>query len=127
MVSKENSIFEKITMFENGKILSIDEEIAEYFNGYFTNITNSFHIDKYFKEVPNQLTMEEKILRAIEKDKDHLSIRMIKQHINSNTFKFSHLSPTEVMKLIDLLDSKKSSSGNIPTDMREYKTRDMEK
>ena len=34
-----------------------------------------------------------------------------------HTFIFSHVTPTEVMKQIDLLDSKKSSSGNIPTDI----------
>ena len=43
---------------------------------------------------------------------------MIEQHVDGNTFKFSHANPTEVMKQIDLLDSKKSSSGNIPTDIR---------
>ena len=33
------------------------------------------------------------------------------------TFKFSHVNPTEVMKQIDLLGSKKSGSGNIPTNI----------
>ena len=57
------------------------------------------------------------VVRAIEKYKDHPSIRVIKQHVDSNTFKFSHVNPTEVMKQIDLLHTKKSSSGNIPTDI----------
>ena len=44
---------------------------------------------------------------------------MINQHLasNSNSFRFSHVSPNEVMKQIVLLDRNKSSSGNIPTGM----------
>ena len=108
---------EKITLVENGKILSTDEEIAECFSNYFTNITDSLDIDPYFKEVPNQLKIEEMVVRAIEKYKDHPSIRVIKKHADGVTFKFSHINPAEVMKQIDLLDSKKSNSRNIPTDI----------
>ena len=56
------------------------------------------------------------MVRAIEKYKDHPSKRVIKQHVDGKTFKFSHVNPTEIMKQIDLLNSKKSSSGNIPTE-----------
>ena len=56
-------------------------------------------------------------MRAIEKYKDHPSIRVIKQHVNDITFKFSHVNSAEAMKQIDPLDSKKSNSGNIPTDI----------
>ena len=34
---------------------------------------------------------------------------------NENSFQFSHVNPTEVMKQIDLLDTTKASSGFIPT------------
>ena len=108
---------EKITLVENEKILSTDEEIPECFSNYFTNITDNLDIDPYFKEVPDQLIIEEMVVRAIEKYKDHPSIKVIKQRVDGNTFKFSHVNPTEVMKHIDLLDSKKSSGGNIPTDI----------
>ena len=71
------------------------------------------------KPSPNaeQLTIDEMVLRAIDKYKDHPSIRVINQPVtlNGNTFNFSHVSPTEVMKQIDLLDNNKSRSGNIPT------------
>ena len=85
-------------------------KIAECFSNYFTNITDSLDIDPYFKEVPNQLTIEEMVVRAIEKYKEHSSIRGIKQHVDGITFKFSHVNPVEVMKQIDLPDSKKSNS-----------------
>ena len=117
LFSNRNPISEKITLVENGKILSTDEEIAECFSNYFKKIKDILDIDPYFKEVPNQLTIEEVVVRAIEKYKDHPSIGVIKQHVDGITFKFSHVNPAEVMKLIDLLDSKKSNSGNIPTDI----------
>ena len=44
---------EKITLAENGKILSTNEEISECFNNSFTNITDSLDIDSHFEEVPN--------------------------------------------------------------------------
>ena len=117
LFSYRNPVSEKINLIENEKFLSTDEEIQECFSNYFTNIKDNLDIDPYFKEDPHPLIIEEMVMRAIEKYKDHPSIRVIKQHADGNTFKFSHVNLTEVMKQIDLLDSKKSSSGNIPTDI----------
>ena len=90
LFSNRNPMREKITLIENGKILSNE----------FANITDNFDIDPRFKEVHEQLTIEEVVLRAIDKYKDHPSIRVINQHVtsNGNTLKFSRVSPTEVMK-----------------------------
>lgn len=105
---------EKITMVENGKILSTDAEVADSFDNFFTNMTILLDIEPYSKESPNQLTIEKMDLRAMENYQDHFSISLIKQHdVRKDTFQFSHVNPTEVMKQVDLLDSKKSSSGNI--------------
>ena len=118
LFSNRTPMSEKVTLVENEKILSTDQEIAERFSNYFTNITDNLDIDSYFMEDPDhQLIIEEMVVRAIKKYKDHPSIRVIKQDIDGNTFKFSHVNPTEVMKQIDLLDSKKFSSGYIPTDI----------
>ena len=59
------------------------------------------------------------VLRALTEYKDHPSINVINQNVafNGSTFSFSHVSPNEVMKQIDLLDKNKSNSGNIPTGM----------
>ena len=47
----------------------------------FTNMTDNLDIDPYFMEDPDhQLIIEEMVVRAIEKYKAHLSIRVIKQH-----------------------------------------------
>ena len=55
------------------------------------------------------------VLRAIGIFKDYHSMRVIKELANNNTLKFSHVSPTEVMKQKDLLGSKKSSVPNTST------------
>ena len=108
---------EKITLIDDGKIVSDDVEIAECFNTYFTNITNSFEIDPIFKVVPDQLPTEQMVMRTLDKYKDHKSICIIKEHFTSgdSNFQFSHVNPTEVMRQIELLDKSKSNSGSIPT------------
>ena len=119
LFSNKNPMSEKITLIEDARILSNDVEVAECFNEYFCNFTDSLDIDPLFKEVPEQISVEQMVLRAITKYKDHTSIKVINQNValNDNTFSFSHASPNEVMKQIDLLDKNKSNSGNIPTGM----------
>ena len=62
------------------------------------------------------MSVEQMVLRAIIKYKDHPSIKVMNQHStsNSNSFRFSHVSPNEDVKQIDLLDKNKFNSGNIP-------------
>ena len=63
------------------------------------------------------LPVEQMVVRAINKYKDHPSIGVINQYVtpNANDFKFFHVNATEVMRQIDLLDTKISNSGCIPT------------
>ena len=75
---------EKITLTENGKILSNDEEIAECFNEYFKKITYSLDIDPVFKVVHEQQTTDQMVLIAIDQYEDHPSIVVIKQHVITN-------------------------------------------
>ena len=79
---------------------------AECFNEYFCNIADSLDIDPLFKEVQEQMSVKQMVLRAIDKYKDHPSAKVISQRSASNgsSFRFSHVSPNEVMKQIDLLD-----------------------
>ena len=88
-------------------------EIAECFNTYFTNITNSREIDPNFKAVPDHVPTEQMVLRALDKYKVYSSI--IKEHFTSDNsnFQFSHVKPTEVMRQIELLDKIKSNSWSV--------------
>ena len=71
LLTNKNPISERITLIDDGKIVSDDMEIAKCFNSYFTNITNSLEIDPVYKEVPDQLPTEQMVMRAIDKYKDH--------------------------------------------------------
>ena len=116
LFSNTNPTSEKITLIENGKILSNDEEVAECFNEYFINITDGMGIDPSLKEVYENMTVDEMIVRAVKKYEHHPSIKRIKA-INQDTekFRFSHVNPNEVMRQIEALDKSKSNSGKIPT------------
>ena len=116
LFSNTNPMKEKITLIENGKILANDEEVAECFNEYFINITNGMGIDLSLKEVYDNLTLDEMVVRAVKKYEHHPSIKQIKSiNQGTNKFQFSHVNPNEVMRQIEALDKKKSNSGKIPT------------
>ena len=117
LFSNKNPMSEKIIVIEDGNILSNDAEVAEYLNEYFCNITDSLHIYPLFKEVQENLSVDQMVLRSIYKYKDHPSIRVINKNAmpKENAFQFSHVHPTEVVRQIDLLDTTKANSGCIPT------------
>ena len=51
------------------------------------------------------MSVEQMVLRAITKYKDHPSIKVINQNVlNGNTLSFPRVSPNEVIKQIDLLE-----------------------
>ena len=87
LFTNKNPMSEKITI-DDGKIVSNDVEIAECFNTYFANITNSLEIDPIFKVVPDQLPTEQMVMRALDKYKVHKSICIIKEHFTSDDNNF---------------------------------------
>ena len=101
---------------ETVKFYLNDAEVAECFNEYFCNFTDNLDIDPIFKEVQEDLSEKQMILRAINKYKDHPSIRVINQHAlpNAKVFQFFYVDPTEVMRQRDLLGTTKSNCGCIP-------------
>ena len=75
LFSNKNPMNEKVTLIEDGRILSNDVEVAECFNEYVCNIKDSLDIDPLFKEVPEHISVEQMVLRALTKYKDHPSIK----------------------------------------------------
>ena len=115
LISNKHPMSE-IILIEDGKTLSNDAEVAERFNEYCFNITGSLDIDHIFKEVRENLSVEQTVLRAMNKYKDRPSIRVINKHVmaDKNAFQFFHVSATEVMRHIALLETTKPNNGNIP-------------
>ena len=68
---------EKITLIENGETLSKNEEIAENVNNYFSDIITNLKLPPYEDPTTNAENITDLVLKAIEKYKNHPSIRII--------------------------------------------------
>ena len=117
LVANRNSMSEKITLIDDGKILANDMEIAERLNTYLTDITNTLDIEPTFKVIPEQLQIEQMVISAVEKFQSHKNICIIKKrlHVENSSLQFCHVNPMEVMRQRESLDKSKSNSGGIPT------------
>ena len=105
--SKPTINSEKITLLENGSVVSDESSLANIFNNYFTHITESLDIS-YWKGPC--VYENDPVLSAITKYQNHPSIFAIKQNYNSS-FEFSHITPDIVYK--NILNIKKGSI-NVP-------------
>ena len=113
---------DSITLIENNKIISGDQEVAEIFNSYFSNAVKSLNIenyehysfDEYFlcKEKEN----EDLILRAIEKYENHPSITKIKNSTpQNNPFSFKPIDhKTVINEIANLNESTSTPIESIP-------------
>ena len=91
------------------------DEIAEFFNSYFTTITETLNIEK----APTSEIIEpfsHPVIDAIKKFRLHQSILKIRQiNKESDTFEFRPFEPTEVWDEINRLNTTKKTSGDVPT------------
>ena len=101
---------EKIILFEKEEVLRKDSKISDTFNNYFVNITDELGIYKWGNIPQNCLDSTEKIKYF----NNHPSIKTIKDKFrNSFSFKFEFVSTDIVLRCINEIDIKKSSSGEI--------------
>ena len=106
----------KIILFEDEKVITDDTEIAESFNTYFLNITESLRLsapkDSLTKDLDTMVT------NAVGKYKNHPGIKEIKASLSqTDRFEFSHVYPWDVMEQIETIDPGKSKNGNVPVDI----------
>ena len=101
---------EKIILVEKEEVLRKDSKISDTFNNYFVNITDELGIYKWGNIPQNCLDSTEKIKYF----NNHPSIKTIKDKFrNSFNFKFEFVSTDIVLRCINEIDIKKSSSGEI--------------
>ena len=113
---KSTNVSDKIVLIENGSIISNDKDIANIFNSYFVNITDTLPFEKPM--LPSDGRMSDPVLHAIETYKNHPSIIKIKSTILvQERFQFCAVCPGDVWNEINQLASRKKSSGCIPTDI----------
>ena len=83
--------------------------IAQTFNNYFVNVTESLPIFKWNSHLPST-----SIFDTLRKFENHDNIINIKGFGFSDYFEFSHVFPWETLEVIESLDPNKATSGNIP-------------
>ena len=100
---------DKITLIEDGSLLTDDKDISECFNTCFTYITDTLDIER-------PIIDDTSVLPAIERHKIHPSIIKTKQFIKPNhQFSFCKFDTKEVWDEINQVDGSKSVSGSILT------------
>ena len=86
-----------VTLLENGKMVSKDSEIAEIFNNYFANITESLGISANESLLVPTNDIVDPIDKAVMKFQSHPSIRKIKENTTSSIkFDFREVAPEDV-------------------------------
>ena len=97
----------KITLVEDDKIISQNDQTAKKFCEYFISIPILNMPGNRYK-CPD-LSEQEPILKIIDKYKDHTSIKLIKAKSNSQVFKFSQIDIKEVKKAFQSLELKNAA------------------
>ena len=119
--SEKSPIDKKITLIENDKIVSKEDEVAESCNVFFSNAVKILNL-----KPPQELTqkashIDDPIIKAIHKYQLHPSIIKIQERMikfESPTFSFQNLSQNELEKLFCSLKSSKAQQQNdIPTQL----------
>ena len=106
----------KITLVENGELITDDKQIAETFSGFFVDAVSSLQIEENKALLDDVGTETDPVKRAVKKFRHHPSILNIKKCVNVlDKFSFSVVDVDEMKKEIMKLDSKKSGTFmNIP-------------
>ena len=108
----------KITLLENKLLVHDDTEIANLFNKYFVNITKGLQITPWCSQRFSAINTcpPKTVEQIVDKFYDHPSVVRIKAMVKSaKKFSFSHITPVETYKALTDLNSRKSTSGPIPS------------
>ena len=107
----------KITLVENEEIISGDKKVANTFSDFFDKAVSSLDLAEN-NYILNKVDDEtDPVEKALHKFKDHPSIIEIRnQVVNDVNFSFSSVTDKEMMKEIEVLNTKKAGTFmNIPT------------
>ena len=115
MSDKGSNTADKITLVEDGVLLSNDEDVSECFNTYFVNITDTLDIDRAPCMTISDPSLHP-VHRAVLRYSEHPSIIRIKERVTeTNKFAFQAFEFSEVWDEINHLNTTKKTSGDIPT------------
>ena len=116
MFSNSGMGHNKITLVENGAVVTDDKLNAETFNGYFIDAVSSLAIEENRALLDDTSEVLDPVRRAVKKFGHHPSIVSIKKNVEVLTkFCFTEINVTEMITEIKKLDAKKSGTFmNIP-------------
>ena len=106
----------KITLVEGDEIISADKDTAQKFDKFYKNAVSSLNI-QCDSDFANECEgLEDPVEIAIQKFKNHPSIKSIKENIVSpEIFKFHKINLDDILKELNNLDMTKNGTfGNIP-------------
>ena len=81
MLSKKIKSNERITLIENDEIIKTEKGTAEVLNVFFSNIVQNLHIQQYNEDDPICENINEPVLKAIVRYRNHPSIVTIKSPV----------------------------------------------
>ena len=105
----------KITLVENGEVITDDKLNAESFNAFFIDAVSSLAIEENHALL-NEIDISHPVRRAIHKFGHHPSIIDIKKNVSiASKFSFAEVDVNDMVKEINNLNAKKSGTFmNIP-------------
>ena len=115
-ISNKNKANAKITLIEDERITSKDEEVAETLHKYFVNVTDSLGITENSEIITSTDGVTDPIDQALSKYSNHPSIRKIRSLVqNDGLFHFNNVSIEEMETEIGrLIHSKATTLKNTP-------------
>ena len=106
----------RLVLVDNDAIIQDELEIANNFNHLFTNITKTLNLSHWPENF--SVPLNDPIVKAIEKFKDHPSITMINSFLkNTERLDFHCVNVQEVKDVLFSLDKSKSVGGDIPLNL----------
>ena len=116
LFSNNTVISERITLVKDNEIISDSIEVAETFNKFFVEVVKNLDITIDESLLNNVSQLNDPVLSAIERYKNHPSILAITEQNKSNIFSFHYVSFEEIIKEIGKLEIKKAcQETDIPT------------
>ena len=108
-LSDKSKTSDKIHFNENGELLNSESERAEVLNNFFSNIVKDLKIPEYEKLDRSFENVEDPVLRATLKYKNHPSITVIKEKAKNSLFSFFEVDKDKIKKEINRLNKNKAS------------------
>ena len=101
---------DSITLVQNEETVSENKETSETLSNFFSEVVTNLNLPQYYDPTVNVEDIEGPDARAVEKYKNHPSIRLIKENYRNtnNTFHFENVSAKEIEKELKNLFSSKA-------------------